>query len=248
MPPYTQSAQTHNSTVQGYFVSAGLSPQQVIGVSINTLVEGHENLGGTADPVFKGYTSILQRGVEGVPVVDSSASAMVRGDGSGGGPLYIAQEQVYWPAFPHTVVDDAHNLQSLVNDPVRFPAYVAQLPTATRGGQSHFRFSHRMTFWMARSFATSMRMPLNSISLMRFANFLPLTHSPDEIPRPNRVRRRMFVRSVGSRRLGRRRVRQRDRPGVRISVRNPSARGSYRHIATVWGLRWSTRLPLCDRA
>lgn len=141
MPPYTQSAQTHNSTVQGYFVSAGLSPQQVIGVSINTLVEGHENLGGTADPVFKGYTSILQRGVEGVPVVDSSASAMVRGDGSGGGPLYIAQEQVYWPAFPHTVVDDAHNLQSLVNDPVRFPAYVAQLPTGAKPGTVVIRHS-----------------------------------------------------------------------------------------------------------
>lgn len=108
--PAFATAKDHENAVWAYFTGAGLPSDQVASAVTGTLVGSD----GTSR-----FTTSLARRVEGVDVIESIASAiLVEGN-------VAIKEQVFWPGFLRTVVDDAHTLQS---------QGLANLPTTNKVG------------------------------------------------------------------------------------------------------------------
>lgn len=101
--PYASSGAAHSARVLEYFKTAGLPEAQISGTAINTwmseggpTVESSESgkrlpLAGAQERRLIGYVTIVQRAVDGVPVGDSFAWAMLNKDEEA---IY---EQVWWP-------------------------------------------------------------------------------------------------------------------------------------------------------
>ncbi len=173
-PAYTMSGAAHNQAVMNYYLGRGLPPDQVIGVGLLTdgrieQVQAQHGVPGTT----RAFASVLQRGVEGVPVTDSIASAIEVADGT-----MTSYEQVWWPAFPHSVVDDAHALQAMVSDPVQLVAYQALLPTGALPGAVVIRHSgwHDVPFVVFASYDV-----MDGASLRHFAQDGTELHLPSEV-------------------------------------------------------------------
>lgn len=130
---YPGDADAQNAAVRSYFVTAGLPEDQIASISADGtgLVQG-EN-------VLSGWYSLLHRGWQGVPIVDSMADAAFDAEGRS------AFEQVYWPPIPGAVLAQASALQKMLADPVQSAAYLMKLPASSRDGIAVIR--HTSWYW-----------------------------------------------------------------------------------------------------
>jgi hypothetical protein len=129
--PGTDSDQ--NAAVRAYFVSAGLPDGQVASVSAfgTGFVKG--------DDVLEGWYSLLNRTYEGIPIVDSIATALFEADGRSG------HEEVHWPEIPAQVLEQALAFQTMLADPARQADFIQKLPAGSRAGGLVIR--HTSWFW-----------------------------------------------------------------------------------------------------
>lgn len=87
----------HESNARAYFVAAGLPQDQLAGATSRAIV-------GTDGKTR--FTSTLARRVDGFDVAESAATVTFVEGG------VAIDEQVFWPGFLRSVVDDAHRLQN----------------------------------------------------------------------------------------------------------------------------------------
>jgi hypothetical protein len=130
---YPGGADAQNAAVKSYFVGAGLPEDQVASVSGQGTVYLH------GQDVLEGTYSLLNRGWNGVPIVDSIAYAAFDAKGR------AAVEQVYWPEIPSDVLAQVQAFQKMLADPAENAAYVAKLPASSRAGRIVIR--HTAWFW-----------------------------------------------------------------------------------------------------
>ena len=102
-PPLTQSAEEHGKRVLAYFESSGLPGDQVgyvtVGASGHTPVDSGET--NKPPPVFEGYTSHLNRVIQGILIPDSIAWARFNVNDE------VVMESVYWPDIPSQAITQA---------------------------------------------------------------------------------------------------------------------------------------------
>ena len=125
--PLPVSAADHNARVRDYFVAAGIPREQIGSVS------AHAEMLGTGDPVaptqgaeFLGYTSVLNRVLEGIPIVDSTAVASFNKNGD------VVYESVHWPSIPFSAIEDAKSIDAMLADSPRASAWRQKLPSSVR--------------------------------------------------------------------------------------------------------------------
>jgi hypothetical protein len=134
--PLTRSPDVHNKTVLDYFVGAGLPADQIGLVNAHATVKG-SGVGSVdmSNGEFAGYTSVLSRTVAGIPVPDSFAWARFNVKGES------VEEQVYWPAIPGNVIQEAKRFQAIVSDPVQYAALLSKVPASLSSGRVVIRHS-----------------------------------------------------------------------------------------------------------
>jgi hypothetical protein len=126
--PFQGTADDHSQRVLSYFVDeCGLPKWQVGETQISAMMEA----GGTvADqlagkqivPHFRGYTTIVERAVEGVAVRGSYAWARFNSHDD------VVSEEVFWPDLPDQLLEEALSLQADLATTTKRKEYVAKLP------------------------------------------------------------------------------------------------------------------------
>jgi hypothetical protein len=123
------TAQEHNAWVLQYFSAAGLPRDQTEGVHAASMIDITGSMDKRqAQMQLVAYYSILERAVDGIPVVDSFAWARVNADGE------VVSEAVYWPSIPNHVLAEAKRLRNLIEDPDSRATYESRLGTGHSGG------------------------------------------------------------------------------------------------------------------
>ena len=122
-----------NAAVKSYFVGAGLPGDQVASISADGAVFMH------GQDVLEGSYSMLHRGWNGVPIVDSIAYAAFDAKGR------AADEQVYWPEIPSDVLAQVQAFQKMLADPTQKAAFLEKLPASSRAPNLVIR--HTSWFW-----------------------------------------------------------------------------------------------------
>jgi hypothetical protein len=109
--PLTRDPAEHNARVREYFRQAGLPDEQIADVHVTTLMRSHGRAGEPdPEPEFVGFTTVVSRSIDGIPVPESHAWARLNASGQ------VVSEAVFWPELPKRVVDEAKALSLLVND------------------------------------------------------------------------------------------------------------------------------------
>ncbi len=110
--PYGKTPADHDAFVRAYFVKCGIPVEQIGASQGRTLIEvtGRSDEQERTVPKVTGYYTVLQRVVEGIPVMDSFAWARVNVAGD------IVEEAVYWPAISADVVGSLHRLREATSD------------------------------------------------------------------------------------------------------------------------------------
>ncbi len=108
--PFRGTGEAHSAQTLDYFVGAGLPRSQVDHVDIHAaMIQGGTSeefmSGRAAPPVLEGYSSILNRALDGVPVRGSFAWARFTGSGT------VDAEGVFWPPLDRKLLEDAKELQ-----------------------------------------------------------------------------------------------------------------------------------------
>jgi hypothetical protein len=126
--PYGASPEAHEASVRDYFVYLGLPAEQILRVRTLTQLEAHGrgDETRTVPLVLAAYYSVIDRGVQGIPVPDSFAWARVDTEGK------VIAEGIYWPALSPAVVAGALKLRDAVADPQRQAALEAKIPLRIR--------------------------------------------------------------------------------------------------------------------
>jgi len=141
-PALTTQPEKHNARVRDYFVTAGLPADQVGGAQVTTLmkVDGFVGqLSGDVRPEFVAYTTILNRAVDGIPILGSFAWARFNARDE------VMAEAVYWPRIPGAVVAEAQTLRARLADPATAAAYYKALPTGNAPGRVVIRHTSSIT-------------------------------------------------------------------------------------------------------
>lgn len=132
-PPLTQSAAAHNARVLAYFKAAGLPQDQIRDAHVLT----HMMSGGPASerkavPTFLGYTTVITRQIEGLPVPDSFAAARFNADDE------VVEEWVYWPTIPASAIAEGKAIAALAGG----AAGTSRLPARFRGAPATATIRH----------------------------------------------------------------------------------------------------------
>jgi hypothetical protein len=117
----------HNGQVAEYFRGAGVPKEQIGGVHATTYLSSHGSVKDErpAAPKIDGYASVLERKIDGVPVVDSVAWARLNERGE------VISEWVYWPAIPAKAIADA---KKMLENAAK-PDFMARLPAGLPAGR-----------------------------------------------------------------------------------------------------------------
>jgi hypothetical protein len=112
LAPFGKSAADHDAFVRDYFTKNGIPADQIGGVKGRTLLEATGRSDEKERPIPKvtGYYTVLERAVDGIPVVDSFAWARVNVEGQ------IVEEAVYWPAISVEVMSKVKQLLDVRSD------------------------------------------------------------------------------------------------------------------------------------
>ncbi len=113
LPDFSNDRAALQSHVADYFGSMGVQACQIANPDV---VSGS---GGTA--------IVLKRGINGIPVVESNASAHFNNADQ------TTDESFYWPTIPADTVAAAEALSTRIADPATLAAYQAQLPAEAQG-------------------------------------------------------------------------------------------------------------------
>jgi len=133
--PAMNDASKQGELVLQYFKDAGLPPDQVGKVLLTTQMLDTAGPDGTTTSEFMGYNSIIDRQVEGIRIAGSHAWARMNQNGES------ISESIYWPAFPRTVVTEAHGLQTgLAGDSEK--VFRSKLPTDLAGAEIEIVIVH----------------------------------------------------------------------------------------------------------
>lgn len=123
--PYAMRPEPHDQRVLAYFLASGLPREQVGSVRATASVQ---QTGSVADgpnpPELIGFTTVIHRQVDGLPVRGSFAWARFNANDD------VVVEQVWWPDLPLAPVSEAKSLRSKLSDPVQSSAYRAKLPAS----------------------------------------------------------------------------------------------------------------------
>jgi hypothetical protein len=123
-PGYAPDPDRHSNAVLQYFRDAGLPKDQIGGMHVLTRLSLSGRTGENAgSPKVDGYTSVIERQVEGIPVPDSLAAAQLDPQGQ------VTAEWVYWPAIPASVIATAKQMQAALAGPGQQQSFLARLPS-----------------------------------------------------------------------------------------------------------------------
>lgn len=133
--PLTTDSAAHNARVLRYF--AALPADQIARVDAHARMRRTGSVGtNVVDRTLHGFTSVITRMVDGVPVDGSYATAMFNVDDA------VVAEQVWWPVLPSSLLDDIAVLKGILMGGGRFAAYRALLPKDVAGEKGEIRLHH----------------------------------------------------------------------------------------------------------
>jgi len=129
--PLTSSPETHNQRVRDYFVGAGLAEGQIANINAHASMRQGGAIGdpGSDVAVFAGYTSVISRQINGVPVAESFAWASFNANDD------VIEESVYWPTIADATIQEAKAFQDFVADAAIGPAFRSALPRGITEGK-----------------------------------------------------------------------------------------------------------------
>lgn len=123
---FSMTEPVHRERVRAYFLRAGIPVEQVGGVH-STVSSGGGGLSGvpatSSQSMPVTYSSILERTIQGISVLESVAWARMNDDGD------VVAEEVFWPALPVSVVNEAVAMDISMRDAGQRAAYLGKLPT-----------------------------------------------------------------------------------------------------------------------
>jgi len=130
--PCRLDAEGHNKAVMEYFAGRGIPTEQMTGAHVTTLHQGEGDATKARAATVEGtgfvaYYSIVNRAIEGIPVVESVAWARLNGDGD------VVSEEVRWPEVPASVLKDAKAMQETLADPGTAKAFHAMIRLPQNG-------------------------------------------------------------------------------------------------------------------
>jgi hypothetical protein len=132
-PPLTESADAHNARVLAYFKDAGLPQDQIRQARVLTHMKSS---GPTSErrtaPAFLGYTTVITRQIDGIPVPDSFAAARFNADDE------VVEEWVYWPTIPAGAIAEAKAIAAQAGT----AALTSRLPARFRGAPATATIRH----------------------------------------------------------------------------------------------------------
>jgi len=137
--PLTADAEEHNRLAVEYFTARGLPSDQIGFVQVLTHMASDGMMGESMQKKkasFEGYTTVVNRAIEGIGVPDSFAAIRFNRDGM---PTMIWK---YWPAIPRNVVDQAVALRSAAADRGQSTGLTARLPAELRSAASEVTIRH----------------------------------------------------------------------------------------------------------
>jgi hypothetical protein len=123
--PYILDDTEQGAKVKAYFVGAGLPSDQIAAVvaTYNGVSSGPVSAPLSSTPIrLQSINSVLQRGVNGIEIVESVAWAKMTTSGD------VDAEYLFWPPINMTVVKGATALAATLADPVAHAAFLAKLP------------------------------------------------------------------------------------------------------------------------
>jgi hypothetical protein len=122
-----------------YFTAAGIPSDQIGGVHSTVSAGG----GGKSDDPKAGttatsirYTSIVERTIQGIPVVESHAWARFDDNDD------VVAEDVYWPELPAAALDQAQAIAGSLKDSIRMADYLSKLPAEVARAQGRVVIRH----------------------------------------------------------------------------------------------------------
>jgi hypothetical protein len=142
LPDWSTDGTALAAHVDQYFASMGVATCQIA----NSGIDGSASGGGSVDGSFvviPGPSTVsLGRGVDGIRVVESLASARFNSSDQ------TTTESFYWPEVPATVVTAARALRDRLADATALAAYKALLPSDAQG-DGQVVIHHSSSFSMA---------------------------------------------------------------------------------------------------
>ncbi len=122
--PYSTNPAVHTQHVLAYFQGAGLPADQIGDTHITTKMAGGAPTASstTAVPQLVGYTTIVDRKVQGIRIAGSYAWARFNANDE------VVAEEVFWPPIDASVLNDAMALQTTMSASSSQGPFVAALP------------------------------------------------------------------------------------------------------------------------
>jgi hypothetical protein len=157
--PLTTSSSQHTTRVLAYFKAAGIPQDQLGTPSITTqmLRTGVTN-GPELSHTLVGYTTILARVVDGVPVDDSHAWARFNINDD------VVAEQVWWPALPSSVHADVAAFRAMLADPNANSNFRAKLTADLAGKAGELRIHHSLPLATRSFFAVTLDFAVSNVT------------------------------------------------------------------------------------
>lgn len=137
--PFTADKAAYEAHVMAYFQACGLPQDQIGLVRTLTMMEADGDASQTVrdvKPKLAGYTTVITRAIDGIPVPDSFAAARIDEDDE------VVMEWVYWPSLPQRAVDEAQRLRASVADEAGRRAMADRLPAELRASPSEVTIRH----------------------------------------------------------------------------------------------------------
>jgi hypothetical protein len=136
---FTLSASAHEARVLSYFTTAGIPSDQIGGVHSTVSASGggqsNDPTAGTTATSIR-HTSIVERTIQGIPVVESHAWARFDDNDD------VVAEDVYWPELPTAALVQAQAIAGYLQDSNRMADYLAKLPVEATAGQGRVVIRH----------------------------------------------------------------------------------------------------------
>jgi hypothetical protein len=142
LPDWSTDSAKLTAHVEAYWASMGVESCQVQDTGIDGSVSGGGSVDGGSFQMPGPSTVVLGRGVDGVPVVESLANAIVNVTDQS------TSERFYWPEIPAQVVTTAIAFRDQLASAQGLAAFKAKLP-ADAQGQGRVVIHHSSAFSMA---------------------------------------------------------------------------------------------------
>ncbi len=128
LPDWSTDSAKLTAHIQEYWESMGVESCQIMSMGIDGSVSGGGSTDGGGSFQMAGPSTVtFQRGIDGIPVVESLAPARFEVDDQS------TFEAFYWPEIPAQVVSAAIAFKNQLANPQALAAYKAKLPADAQG-------------------------------------------------------------------------------------------------------------------